>query len=190
MTVTSERLMWGRQGIYIEFGMETSENATFLIFWWMWENNINMDLILRIESSRIQYQTLGLSYRTFRLWYCHDLVVMWLIKRHGVWIGHWIYLTPITILNYNAQWCCHQFSITVYTALWLILIYILIHYTRIKFSWSSVTSPVLWYRLPTADVPLPGFLNCPNPLPQQLTFAFHLELPPLVFYCSVWSSIQ
>jgi hypothetical protein len=47
---------------------------------------------------------------------CHDLVVMWLIKRRGFWIGHWIYST-LTILRYTSQWCSHQFSVTFYNSL-------------------------------------------------------------------------
>jgi hypothetical protein len=35
--------------------------------------------------------------------YCHDLVVVWL-RKTGVWIGHWIYMTlpPPIILDYNS----------------------------------------------------------------------------------------
>jgi hypothetical protein len=36
-----------------------------------------------------------------------------------------------------------------------------VHYTCAD-STLSVVLPVLWYRLPTADVPLPGFQNCPH----------------------------
>jgi hypothetical protein len=51
-------------------------------------------------------------------------------------------------------------------------------------------TPALWYRISTADVPLPGFPNCPRPtatLDPQC--AVHLELPYLVSYCSGWSSV-
>jgi hypothetical protein len=45
--------------------------------------------------------------------------------------------------------------------------------------------PSLWYWLPTADVPLTGFLNCPHAtatatLDSQCTLYLHLELLPLV----------
>jgi hypothetical protein len=33
---------------------------------------------------------------------------------------------------------------------------------RTASSQPAVPSPVIWYRLPTADVPLPGFPNCPR----------------------------
>jgi hypothetical protein len=45
-------------------------------------------------------------------------------------------------------------------------------------------TPVLWYRLPVADFPPPGFQNCPYP-----TAVLHLlELSSLVPVCIVWSS--
>jgi hypothetical protein len=48
------------------------------------------------------------------LWgyYCHDLVVAWLIK---IWFLDWtldLLDTPHTILNYNLQWRSCQFSVT------------------------------------------------------------------------------
>jgi hypothetical protein len=35
-----------------------------------------------------------------------------------------------------------------------------VNYTRTESSWSAVSPLVLRYRLPTEDIPLPGFPNC------------------------------
>jgi hypothetical protein len=84
------------------------------------------------------------------------------------------------------MWRYRQFSVTVYIALSLFY-----NYSSLHTHWVLLVccpTPVLWYRLPTADFPFPGFPKYPRAifipsLVSQCTL--HLELPPLVS-CSVW----
>jgi hypothetical protein len=55
--------------------------------------------------------------------FCHELVGVWLIKRYGFWIGHWICLTHCLQFLVNnlqpnyfsqSQLCSHQFTFIVY----------------------------------------------------------------------------
>jgi hypothetical protein len=57
--------------------------------------------------------------------------------------------TQLTILNYTLEWRSSPFKNYTHT-LWVLL--------------GCCPSPVLWYRLPVADVPLPGFPNCARPI--------------------------
>jgi hypothetical protein len=107
--------------------------------------------------------------------------VAWLIKT-GFWIGHCI------------SWVRRlQVLITVYSgALANFLLQSIYRYSYFTFTaYSSLhTHWVLCYQLQTADVPLPGFPNCPHPTATVISdsqFSLHLlKLPLLVPICIVW----
>jgi hypothetical protein len=65
----------------------------------------------------------------------------------------------LKMLDCNSQWCCCQFSITVYVALLLFHILSAVHYTHCVLL-VYCPSPVLWYQLHTC---------IPSPQPQLLT---------------------
>jgi hypothetical protein len=94
------------------------------------------------------------------------------IKRDvGFRIRHGIYCTLASYSSrtYFTLWRSRQFTITVCTSLhtyWILLV--------------CCPSPVLWYRLPTADFPLPGFSNCPCPTATVHSLELHL-------YCFLFS---
>jgi hypothetical protein len=87
------------------------------------------------------------------------------------WIGHWIYSTdtPRIILNYNLL--CGALANSQYVVLSLFhTVSLQFIHTHLAF---LVCCPTLvpWYRHPTADVPLPGFPNCPRPTAIETIFS-------------------
>jgi hypothetical protein len=98
-----------------------------------------------------------------------------------------IWYSPLIILDHNLQ---SHFSQLVSRSLSLFHSLLVVHYTHLILSVCSST-PVFWYRLPTADVPLPRIPNCPSAIATATLFsqcALHLvELPPPVQICTVWS---
>jgi hypothetical protein len=100
--------------------------------------------------------------------------IYWTHHIHFLWLQFTVALSPI--LNCSSYCCCY-----------------VTHTVCNSFGHRVLSvffpTPVLWYRLPTVDIPLPGFQNCPHHSDSWL--AVHLLISSFQLRCKqfFWSRL-
>jgi hypothetical protein len=87
--------------------------------------------------------------------------IAWLIN---VGFKDWT-LAAYNTYDYNSQWCCHQFTrlqSILFSVIAISQLQSTVHYNTHQVLLFCCPTLILGYRLPTVDIPLPGFLNCPH----------------------------
>jgi hypothetical protein len=84
--------------------------------------------------------------------YSRDLAGVLPIKRRGIWTGYWICNSWLHFVLALSP--IHTQSVVHYELTWVLSVYFLL--------------PVIWYRLPTADVSFPGSRTISMPWPHLL----------------------